>query len=117
MTIVVGATGSGKTTQVPQYLLDEAASTHSPISICFSQPRKLAAISCADRVANERGEVVGKGAIGYQVRLESTTSPKNSCILCTHGVLLRTLMGCKQANDRKIQATVTRGRYFAWTQV
>ena len=54
MTIVVGATGSGKTTQVPQYILEEAAATGSPCRIFFSQPRKLAAISCAQRIASER---------------------------------------------------------------
>jgi len=55
----VGATGSGKTTQVPQYILEEAAANDEPCRIFFSQPRKLAAISCAQRIAAERGEHVG----------------------------------------------------------
>lgn len=41
------------------------------------------------------------------VRLESKFFPTNTCILCTHGVLLRTLMGCKQQEDRKIENNLT----------
>lgn len=94
VTIIVGATGSGKTTQVPQYILENAAEQNQSCRIFFSQPRKLAAISCAQRIAAERGEEVGT-EIGYQVRLESKNSSTTSCVLCTHGVLLRTFMGCK----------------------
>jgi hypothetical protein len=86
LSIVEGETGSGKTTQVAQYLLEEAAATGRRINIICTQPRRIAAIgtqfTCftskkvriltqkaligvADRVAAERGERVGEGAVGY----------------------------------------------------
>ena len=54
----------------------------------------MAAITGAERIAQERGEPIGM-SIGYQVRLESLNSSQSTCVLCTHGVLLRTLMGLK----------------------
>ncbi|KAK2498468.1 hypothetical protein MC885_008233, partial [Smutsia gigantea] len=71
--LIVGETGSGKTTQV-----------------CFFFVR-LAAIAVAERVAAERKERIGQ-TIGYQIRLESRVSPKTLLTFCTNGVLLRTLM-------------------------
>ena len=89
LSIVEGETGSGKTTQVAQYLLEEAAATGRRVNIICTQPRRIAAIgtqfTCfsstkvqtltqkaligvADRVAAERGERVGEGAVGYAVR-------------------------------------------------
>ncbi|XP_064165023.1 3'-5' RNA helicase YTHDC2 [Anguilla rostrata] len=89
--LVVGETGSGKTTQIPQFLLDDCSRTGSPCRIFCTQPRRLAAIAVAERVAAERGENVGQ-TIGYQIRLESRVSPKTLLTFCTCGVLLRTLM-------------------------
>ncbi|XP_076867546.1 3'-5' RNA helicase YTHDC2 isoform X2 [Brachyhypopomus gauderio] len=89
--LIVGETGSGKTTQIPQFLLDDSSSKGIPCRIFCTQPRRLAAIAVADRVAAERGETVGQ-TIGYQIRLESRVSPKTLLTFCTSGVLLRTLM-------------------------
>ncbi|KAJ8395601.1 hypothetical protein AAFF_G00030820 [Aldrovandia affinis] len=89
--LIVGETGSGKTTQIPQFLLDDCSRNGVPCRIFCTQPRRLAAIAVAERVAAERGENVGQ-TIGYQIRLESRVSPKTLLTFCTSGVLLRTLM-------------------------
>jgi len=67
VTIIIGETGSGKTTQVPQFILEDAEERLRPTRIYFSQPRRLATITCASRIAEERGSVLGK-EIGYQIR-------------------------------------------------
>ncbi|XP_042863704.1 3'-5' RNA helicase YTHDC2-like [Penaeus japonicus] len=90
--LVCGETGSGKTTQVPQMLLQEASSLGKPCRIFCTQPRRISALTTAERVAAERGEKVGY-TVGYQIRLESKLSPKTLLTFCTNGVLLRTLMG------------------------
>ncbi|KAF9241384.1 hypothetical protein BU15DRAFT_44905 [Melanogaster broomeanus] len=94
VTICMAATGSGKTTQIPQLILDDyidrGEGAHCNI-IC-TQPRRLAALSVADRVAKERGEVVGNGSIGYNVRFESKPPEEHGSVtFCTVGVLLRRL--------------------------
>ncbi|XP_075457659.1 3'-5' RNA helicase YTHDC2 isoform X2 [Ascaphus truei] len=89
--LIVGETGSGKTTQIPQFLLDDSYKNGIPCRIFCTQPRRLAAIAVAERVAAERGEKIGQ-SIGYQIRLESRVSPKTLLTFCTNGVLLRTLM-------------------------
>ncbi|XP_073334572.1 3'-5' RNA helicase YTHDC2 isoform X1 [Pagrus major] len=89
--LVVGETGSGKTTQIPQFLLDECSRNNEPCRIFCTQPRRLAAIAVAERVAAERGESVGQ-TVGYHIRLESRVSPKTLLTFCTSGVFLRTLM-------------------------
>nr|XP_014346728.1 PREDICTED: probable ATP-dependent RNA helicase YTHDC2 isoform X2 [Latimeria chalumnae] len=89
--LIVGETGSGKTTQIPQFILDDCYKNSIPCRIFCTQPRRLAAIAVAERVAAERGEKIGQ-TIGYQIRLESRVSPRTLLTFCTNGVLLRTLM-------------------------
>ena len=93
VSIVEGETGSGKTTQVAQYLLEEAAASGRPVNIICTQPRRISAIGVADRVAAERGERVGEMgcAVGYAVRGESRQCSDTSLLFCTTGVLLRML--------------------------
>lgn len=64
--IIEGETGCGKSTQVPQFILDECVDKHKHCNIVVTQPRKIAATSLARRVCRERGWQLGK-LVGYQV--------------------------------------------------
>ncbi|XP_019491099.1 PREDICTED: ATP-dependent RNA helicase A isoform X1 [Hipposideros armiger] len=91
--IIRGATGCGKTTQVPQFILDEFIQNDraAECNIVVTQPRRISAVSVAERVAYERGEEPGKSC-GYSVRFESVLPrPHASILFCTVGVLLRKL--------------------------
>ncbi|KAI1706212.1 helicase associated domain (HA2) domain-containing protein [Ditylenchus destructor] len=90
VTLITGGTGCGKTTQVPQFLLEDAYSTNTPVRIICTQPRRLPAIAVSRRVAEERGEMLG-ATVGYIIRLEQKTSPKTALTYCTSGILLRLL--------------------------
>lgn len=90
--IIAGETGSGKTTQVPQFILEHCQQRNQTCRIICTEPRRLSAVSVAERVAFERDEKIGQ-TFGYQIRLESRVSPKTLLTYCTNGVLLRALMG------------------------
>ncbi|RXW24506.1 hypothetical protein EST38_g1366 [Candolleomyces aberdarensis] len=85
--IVVAETGSGKTTQLPQYL-HEAGYTAGGLKIGCTQPRRVAAMSVAARVAEEMGTKVGY-EVGYSIRFEDCTSDKTVLKYMTDGMLLR----------------------------
>jgi ATP-dependent RNA helicase DHX57 len=94
--VIVGETGSGKSTQSPSYILDHEISQGRGAStnIIVTQPRRVAAIGVATRVAEERMEDLDKAAqtVGYVIRGESRTNAKMSKItFCTTGVVLRRL--------------------------
>ncbi|PGH01203.1 pre-mRNA-splicing factor ATP-dependent RNA helicase DHX16 [Blastomyces parvus] len=88
--IIVGETGSGKTTQIPQYL-HEAGYTKGGMKIGCTQPRRVAAMSVAARVAEEMGVKVGN-EVGYAIRFEDATSDKTVLKYMTDGMLLRELL-------------------------
>uniref|UniRef100_A0A672ZQ76 RNA helicase n=1 Tax=Sphaeramia orbicularis TaxID=375764 RepID=A0A672ZQ76_9TELE len=88
--LVVGETGSGKTTQIPQFLLDDCSRNGEPCRIFCTQPRRLAAIAVAERVAAERGECVGQTI--RTSNQKTLVSPMTLLTFCTSGVFLRTLM-------------------------
>lgn len=85
--VVVGETGSGKTTQIPQYLY-EAGYCKDGKKIGCTQPRRVAAMSVAKRVADEMGVRLGY-EVGYSIRFEDCTSPKTIIKYMTDGMLLR----------------------------
>ncbi|XP_059516026.1 putative ATP-dependent RNA helicase DHX57 [Myotis daubentonii] len=92
--VISGMTGCGKTTQIPQFILDESLNgpPEKVANIICTQPRRISAISVAERVAKERAERVGL-TVGYQIRLESVKSSATRLLYCTTGVLLRRLEG------------------------
>uniref|UniRef100_A0A665WCW9 Putative ATP-dependent RNA helicase DHX57 n=1 Tax=Echeneis naucrates TaxID=173247 RepID=A0A665WCW9_ECHNA len=92
--VVSGMTGCGKTTQIPQFILDASLSgpANQVANIICTQPRRISAISVAQRVAQERAERLGN-SVGYQIRLESVRSSATRLLYCTTGVLLRRLEG------------------------
>ena len=85
--IIVGETGSGKTTQLPQYL-HEAGYTKNGMKVGCTQPRRVAAMSVAARVAEEMGVKLGN-EVGYSIRFEDQTSDKTVLKYMTDGMLLR----------------------------
>ena len=88
--ILRAPTGSGKSTQVPQMLLDHVVT--GPGQIVVLQPRRMAARMLAGRVAQERGEQLGQ-TLGYQVRMEGKSSAKTRILYVTEGILLRRMIG------------------------
>ncbi|XP_008195117.1 ATP-dependent RNA helicase DHX30 isoform X1 [Tribolium castaneum] len=93
--IVKGEPGCGKSTRIPQYVLEswatEGLSKGEPCRIAVTQPRRIAAMSLADRVSDERDERCGH-IVGYQIRLKSNFNPNTGRILyCTTGILLKHL--------------------------
>ena len=96
--IISGPTGCGKSTQVPQFILDQHAMERKNVNIVVTQPRKLAASSLARRVCEERGWELG-GLVGYQVGLDKANKSQDTRLLyVTTGVLKRMIIGKKNLN-------------------
>ena len=85
--VVIGETGSGKTTQMPQYLNEEGFCKRG-MKVACTQPRRVAAMSVAKRVSEEMGVRLGQ-EVGYSIRFEDCTSPKTKIKYMTDGMLLR----------------------------
>ena len=84
--VIVGETGSGKTTQLTQYICEAGFVARGTIGC--TQPRRVAAMSVAKRVAEEYGCLLGQ-EVGYTIRFEDCTSEKTIIKYMTDGILLR----------------------------
>lgn len=85
VTIIVGETGSGKSTQIPK-MISEALG--DKVMIACTQPRRIAAVSIATRIAEECEIEVGT-TVGYKIRFDDLTYPGTKIIVCTDGILLQ----------------------------
>lgn len=94
--VITGETGSGKTTQIPKMCL--AAGRGVGGMIALTQPRRIAAVSIASRIASEMGQACGE-AVGYKIRFEEKTSPGTLIKVMTDGMLLS-----ETVNDRYLRA-------------
>uniref|UniRef100_A0A8C5WX77 ATP-dependent RNA helicase DHX30 n=1 Tax=Laticauda laticaudata TaxID=8630 RepID=A0A8C5WX77_LATLA len=93
--VIAGDTGCGKTTRIPQLLLEHfiLEGRGAQCNVVVTQPRRISAISVAQRVAQELGPSLRRN-VGYQVRLESKPPARGGALLfCTVGILLRKLQG------------------------
>lgn len=94
--IIAGETGSGKTTQLPKICMELGRGVAGLIG--HTQPRRLAARSIANRIAEELQTEVG-GAVGYKVRFKDQVGPKSYLKLMTDGILLAEIQGDRYLND------------------
>lgn len=97
--VISGETGCGKTTQLPQYLLESEIETGRGAfcSIICTQPRRISAMAVSERVSIERGEPLGE-TVGYKVRLEGMKGKNTHLLFCTSGILLRRLLSDRNLN-------------------
>ncbi|KAH6644153.1 P-loop containing nucleoside triphosphate hydrolase protein [Boeremia exigua] len=100
VTIICGETGCGKSTQIPSFILEHQLSQGKACKVYCTEPRRISAISLAQRVSEELGEGpkdLGsmRSLVGYAIRLESKTSAQTRLVYATVGVVLRMLEGPK----------------------
>lgn len=98
--VLEGPTACGKTTQVPQFIIDEAYKDKRYCNIIIAQPRRIAAVSNAERVANERNWPVGT-IVGYQIGFDEKKhlSSDTRILFCTTGILLEKLIRNKHFDN------------------
>lgn len=97
---MIGETGSGKTTQIPQLLLESGIAGASGC-VGITQPRRVAAVSVARRVAQEQCCPLGQ-LVGYRVRFEDMTSPQTRIKYLTDGMMIREAMTDQVLSDYSV---------------
>ncbi len=117
-TVICGETGSGKSTQLPQFLADYLFANRIAKIVC-TQPRRVAAITIAEKVATERNSALGQ-EVGYSIRFEDKSCSTTSIKFATDGVLLRECMTdhdlsrydvvvLDEAHERSLQTDILMG--------
>ncbi|WRT66497.1 uncharacterized protein IL334_003456 [Kwoniella shivajii] len=94
--VLSGETGCGKSTQLPSFILEDQLSKGKPCKIFVTEPRRISAISLAQRVSQELGDAVGavgsiSSLVGYSIRLEAKVSASTRLAFVTNGIALRML--------------------------
>uniref|UniRef100_A0A4W3J7T0 Probable ATP-dependent RNA helicase DHX35 n=1 Tax=Callorhinchus milii TaxID=7868 RepID=A0A4W3J7T0_CALMI len=102
--VIVGETGCGKSTQIPQYLA-EAGWTAEGRVVGVTQPRRVAAVSVARRVAEERGALLGH-EVGYSIRFDDCSDPQATRIKVTHDLFVLML---DEAHERTLHTDMAIG--------
>ncbi|NXS99241.1 TDRD9 helicase, partial [Jacana jacana] len=96
--IIHGATGSGKSTQIPQYVLDYHTQHSAYCNIAVTQPRKIGASSIARWISKQRSWTLGR-LVGYQVSLENVSTKDTRLLYMTTGVLLQKIASAKSLDE------------------
>lgn len=97
--MVIGETGSGKTTQITQYIAEHGFLSSGKLAC--TQPRRVAAMSVAKRVSEEFGCRLGQ-EVGYTIRFEDCTSPETKIKYMTDGMLLRECLIDSELNQYSV---------------
>jgi ATP-dependent RNA helicase TDRD9 len=98
ITIIQGNTGSGKSTQIPQYILDDYVKHSKPVNIVVTQPRRIAARALCQHISYSRNWPIGQ-TVGYQTSLNKQRCELTRILYCTTGVLLQRLILTKTLQD------------------
>lgn len=104
VTILCGETGCGKSTQLPAFILENELANGRPCKVYCTEPRRISAISLAQRVSEEMGENKGdvgtfRSLVGYAIRLESQTTSQTRLVYATVGIVLRMLENADGLSD------------------
>ena len=101
--LIAGETGCGKTTQVPQYILEDCWSRGEACRIMCTQPRRLSATSVAERIAQERMERIGsaRASVGYTIRLDKKGGSETPIMFVTNGIMLRMLTSTEECEGKE----------------
>lgn len=112
--VITGDTGSGKSTQLPQYVFDSdrvkqlvrrAADLERPLSIVVTQPRRVAAISMTKRICQERGIEEFAGEVSYAIRFDDRTTEKTKMRYLTDGILVRECISVDSVQTVRIRTS------------